>query len=80
MLLRSAPLSIATAGSGAATAREFFTHPRFHKHEEDGQIVVHMLVELYGRSPRSRAAGRRARRGALRTKERTLYPILPVTR
>ncbi len=29
--------------------REFFTHPRFHKHEED-RIVIHMLVELYARS------------------------------
>ena len=23
---------------------------RFHKHEENGQIVVHMLIELYARS------------------------------
>jgi hypothetical protein len=29
--------------------REFFTHVRFHKHEEE-QIVVHLLVELYARS------------------------------
>jgi hypothetical protein len=29
--------------------REFFTHVRFHKHEDD-QIVVHLLVELYARS------------------------------
>jgi hypothetical protein len=29
--------------------REFFTHVRFHKHEED-RIVVHLLVELYARS------------------------------
>ncbi len=29
--------------------REFFTHVRFHKHDED-QIVIHMLVELYARS------------------------------
>jgi hypothetical protein len=29
--------------------REFFTHVRFHKHDED-KITVHMLVELYARS------------------------------
>ena len=34
---------------GDAGTREFFTHVRFHKHEED-RIVVHMLVELYARS------------------------------
>jgi hypothetical protein len=27
----------------------FFTHVRYHKHDED-QIVVHLLVELYARS------------------------------
>lgn len=30
--------------------REFFTHVRFHKHHDD-QIAVHLLVELYARSP-----------------------------
>ena len=35
---------------GDAGVREFFTHVRFHKHEEE-QIVVHLLVELYARSP-----------------------------
>src|ERR1700761_2470045 len=34
---------------GDAGVREFFTHVRFHKHDED-QIVVHLLVELYARS------------------------------
>ncbi len=34
---------------GDAGVREFFTHVRFHKHDED-QIVIHMLVELYARS------------------------------
>ena len=29
--------------------REFFTHVRFHKHDDE-RIVVHMLVELYARS------------------------------
>src|SRR5437588_645286 len=30
--------------------REFFTHVRFHKHEDDARIIVHLLVELYARS------------------------------
>src|SRR3954468_18453291 len=39
-----------TYGSfGDAGTREFFTHVRFHKHDEE-RIVVHMLVELYARS------------------------------
>jgi hypothetical protein len=35
---------------GDPGVREFFTHVRFHKHHED-QIAVHLLVELYARSP-----------------------------
>ena len=42
--------ALAYAAFGDHGTREFFTHVRFHKHEEDGQIVVHMLVELYARS------------------------------
>ncbi|MGA1213149.1 MAG: hypothetical protein ACO3ZZ_05395, partial [Solirubrobacterales bacterium] len=39
-----------TFGSfGDAGTREFFTHVRFHKHQEE-MIVVHLLVELYARS------------------------------
>jgi len=34
---------------GDAGTREFFTHVRFHKHDEE-QIVIHLLVELYARS------------------------------
>jgi hypothetical protein len=34
---------------GEAGTREFFTHVRFHKHEDE-QIVVHLLAELYARS------------------------------
>ena len=34
---------------GDAGVREFFTHVRFHKHDEE-RIVVHLLVELYARS------------------------------
>ena len=30
--------------------REFFTHVRFHTHEKDGSVIVHLLVELYARS------------------------------
>ncbi len=29
--------------------REFFTHVRYHKHDED-QITIHLLVELYARN------------------------------
>ena len=41
--------SLAYAAFGDHGTREFFTHVRFHKHDED-QIVVHLLVELYSRS------------------------------
>ena len=41
--------SLAYAAFGDHGTREFFTHVRFHKHEDD-QIVVHLLVELYARS------------------------------
>ena len=41
--------SLAYAAFGDHGTREFFTHVRFHKHEEE-QIVVHLLVELYARS------------------------------
>jgi hypothetical protein len=42
--------SLAFAAFGEHGTREFFTHVRFHKHEDEGQIVIHMLVELYARS------------------------------
>ena len=42
--------SLAFAAFGDHGTREFFTHVRFHKHDESGQIVIHMLVELYARS------------------------------
>src|SRR5919107_1337845 len=38
------------ADSGERGTREFFTHVRFHKHEDDTTITVHLLVELYARS------------------------------
>ena len=56
--------ALAYAAFGDHGTREFFTHVRFHKHEDD-QIVVHLLVELYARSTRGghdRARGGRARR------------------
>jgi hypothetical protein len=41
--------ALADASFGEHGTREFFTHVRFHKHDED-RIVVHLLVELYSRS------------------------------
>ncbi len=41
--------SLAYAAFGDGGTREFFTHVRFHKHDED-KIVIHLLVELYARS------------------------------
>src|ERR671936_3023134 len=41
--------SLSYAAFGDHGTREFFTHVRFHKHEDD-RIVIHMLVELYSRS------------------------------
>ena len=39
-----------TYGSfGEQGTREFFTHVRFHKHDEE-RIIVHLLVELYART------------------------------
>ncbi len=43
--------SLSYAAFGDHGTREFFTHVRFHKHDED-RIVVHLLVELYARTPR----------------------------
>jgi len=41
--------ALSDAVFGDYGTREFFTHVRFHKHDED-RIVVHLLVELYARS------------------------------
>ena len=41
--------SLTFAAFGEGGTREFFTHVRFHKHDED-KIVIHLLVELYARS------------------------------
>ena len=45
----------AAAAFGDAGTREFFTHVRFHKHQED-KIAVHLLVELYARNPEEATA------------------------
>jgi hypothetical protein len=42
--------ALSFAAFGDHGTREFFTHVRFHKHEGDGRIVVHLLVELYARN------------------------------
>ena len=42
--------SLTYGALGEPGVREFFTHVRFHKHDEE-KIVVHLLVELYARSP-----------------------------
>jgi hypothetical protein len=42
--------ALAYAAFGDHGTREFFTHVRFHKHEDDTAITVHLLVELYARS------------------------------
>ena len=41
--------SLTYGAFGDAGTREFFTHVRFHKHDDD-RIVVHLLVEMYARS------------------------------
>jgi hypothetical protein len=40
---------LAHAAFGEAGTGEFFTHVRFHTHEDE-RIVVHLLAELYARS------------------------------
>ncbi|WP_228431166.1 hypothetical protein [Baekduia soli] len=42
--------ALSYAAFGDHGTREFFTHVRFHKHEDGNRIVVHLLVELYARS------------------------------
>jgi hypothetical protein len=42
--------ALSFAAFGDHGTREFFTHVRFHKHEDDTAITVHLLVELYARS------------------------------
>ena len=42
--------ALSYAAFGDHGTREFFTQVRFHKHDDDNRIVVHLLVELYARS------------------------------
>ena len=42
--------ALSYAAFGDHGVREFFTHVRFHKHENEATIIVHLLVELYARS------------------------------
>ena len=42
--------ALAYAAFGDHGTREFFTHVRFHKHDDENTITVHLLVELYARS------------------------------
>ena len=57
--------ALSFAAFGDHGTREFFTHVRFHKHEEE-KIVVHLLVELYARSAEEAAEVlEEAARGAL---------------
>jgi hypothetical protein len=42
--------ALSYAAFGDHGTREFFTHVRFHKHDDD-RIVIHLLVELYARDP-----------------------------
>jgi hypothetical protein len=58
--------ALSFAAFGDHGTREFFTHVRFHKHEDDNRIVVHLLVELYARSAEEAAEVlEEASRGAL---------------
>src|SRR4029450_5471445 len=62
--------SLTYAAFGEGGTREFFTHVRFHKHDED-KITIHLLVELYARSPEEAGevleeAGRGGAGGTLR--------------
>jgi hypothetical protein len=41
--------SLSFAAFGDHGTREFFTHVRFHSHDDD-KITVHLLVELYARN------------------------------
>jgi len=42
--------ALSYAAFGDHGTREFFTHVRFHKHDDDSRITVLLLVELYARS------------------------------
>ena len=58
--------ALSFAAFGDHGTREFFTHVRFHKHDDDQTITVHLLVELYARRQEEATGGREeAARGRL---------------
>jgi len=42
--------ALSYAAFGEHGTREFFTHVRYHTHEDENTIIIHLLVELYARS------------------------------
>ena len=59
--------SLTYGAFGEGGTREFFTHVRFHKHDED-KITIHLLVELYARTAEEAERGPRgglARRASI---------------
>jgi hypothetical protein len=42
--------ALSFAAFGEHGTREFFTHVRYHTHEDENTINIHLLVELYARS------------------------------
>ena len=59
--------SLTYGAFGDDGTREFFTHVRFHKHDED-KITIHLLVELYARSAEeARRCSRRPRAACSRS-------------
>jgi hypothetical protein len=42
--------ALSFAAFGEHGTREFFTHVRYHTHEDENTIIIHLLVELYARS------------------------------
>src|SRR6201999_2088205 len=76
--------SLAFGAFGDHGTREFFTHVRFHKHDGES-IVVHLLVELYARSPEEATqvleeAARVVPRFALPQARRRVYRRAPACR
>ena len=76
--------ALTDASFGDHGTREFFTHVRFHKHDED-RIVVRLLVELYARSAEEATevledAARWRSRCSRRSHVPGVSPIRPATR
>ena len=56
--------ALSYAAFGDHGVREFFARVRFHKHEDNARIIVHLLVELYARSLERRPTCSRPPRAA----------------